>query len=142
MQRDGGPGGAGGAGGTHGTSFTGGAQALELVGHHCFAYSGSITPGGAQSADTTALLFTTGNYYALIEINWTCSSTSATVDQFVDIFMNDSVIFSARAEDDEAATAQSPIKMLIPAYTKFELKVGDQGANPFTVIIAGRVYRG
>jgi len=140
MQRDGGPGGGAG-GGAHGASFTGAAQALELVGDHCFAYSGSITPNGASAADTTALAFTTGNFYAVIEINWTCLSTSATVDQFIDIFMNDSLIFNAQAEDDESATSQSPIRMLIPAYTKFELKVGDPATNAFTVIIAGRVYR-
>ena len=42
MQRDGGPGGAGGAGNPTGGSFTGPAEALEIVGNHAYAYSGGI----------------------------------------------------------------------------------------------------
>jgi len=131
----------GGAGNPVGGSFTGPAEALEIVGNHCYAYSGSITPAGGSSADTTALLFTTGNYYAKVTINWTSSSTSATVDQFFQILMNDSIIFDARSEDDEAATQQSPVELILPSYTKFELKIGDQATNPVTVVLAGRIYR-
>jgi len=130
-----------GAGNPVGGSFTGPAEALEIIGSHCFAYSGSITPAGASNPDTTALLFTTGNYYATVTINWTSTSTSATVDQYFRILMNDSIIFDAQSEDDEAATQQSPVELILPSYTKFELKVGDPATNPFTVVLAGRIYR-
>lgn len=106
----------------------------------CYAFSGSIVPDGGSSADTRAILFTTQSYYAEVIINWTCLSTSATVDQFVQFLMNDVIIFNARAEDDETATAQSPIELIIPPFTKFEIKVGDNATNPFTVILMGNVY--
>ena len=131
-------GGTGGFANTVNPAGTG--TSLNYIGNHCYAYSGVITPSGAASADTTALQFTTGNSYAMVEINWTCMSTSATVDQYFQMSMDSQIIFNARAEDDESATSQSPIKVLIPPFTKVEVKVGDAAANDMSVILAGRVY--
>ena len=133
--------GGGGAGNiAGGANPAGTGSGLNYIGNHCYAYSGSITPGGASSADTTALLFTTGNSYAMVEINWTNMSTSATIDAFFQMTMDSQIIFNARATNDEIATSQSPIKVLLPPYTTVEIKVGDAAANAMTVILAGRVY--
>jgi len=136
--------GGGGGGGTLGVSnpFTGPAEALEVLGDHCLAFSGSVTPIGGSEADTTALKFTTGNFYSVVKIHWTCESTSATVDQYVDIKMNGAIVFRSIAEDDEAGDRVGPLKIIIPAYTEFELNIGLNGQNdPFTVVLAGRIYR-
>jgi len=132
--------GGGGAGNTAGSNPTGTGTSLNYIGDHCYAYSGSIAPTGGGSADTTALLFTTGNSYAMVEVNWTCISTSATADQYFQILFNNEVIFNSIAEDDESATGQSPLTLLIPSYTKVEIKVGIPSSDPFTVLVAGRVY--
>jgi len=132
--------GGGGAGNVAGGNPSGTGTSLNYIGDHCYAYSGSITPSSAGSAATTALLFTTANNYVMSTINWTCKSTSATVDQYFEIILNGEVIFDAQAEDDESATAQSPIELLLPPYTKVEIKVGDPATNPFTVVLVGRVY--
>ena len=134
----------GGPVGFAGGSFTGPAEALELVRNHCDAYSGSITPTGGGSADTTALKFTSGNFYSVVKIQWTCESTSATVDQYVDIKMNNTIVFRSKAEDDEAGDniGSNGLELIIPAYTEFELNVGLNGqTDPFTVLLAGRIYR-
>ena len=123
-----------------GSNPAGTGSSLNYIGNHCYAYSGVVTPGGATSADTTALKFTTGNSYAMVEVNWTCMSTSATVDQYFQMIMDSQIIFNARAEDDETATAQSPIKVLLPPFTAVEIKVGDAASNDMSVILAGRVY--
>jgi len=132
--------GGGGAGNVAGSNPAGTGTTLNYIGDHCYAYSGELTPGGGASADTTALLFTTGNSYAMVEINWTNMSTSATVDTFFQMSMDSQIIFNARATNDETATMQSPIKLIIPPYTTVEIKVGDAAANTMTVILAGRVY--
>ena len=63
------PSGGGGGGGPVGfaNSFTGTAQALELVGNHCYGYSGQISPASGGDIDnaTTFLSFTTGNFYTV-----------------------------------------------------------------------------
>jgi len=132
--------GGGGAGNVTGSNPSGTGSGLNYIGSHCYAYSGSVTPDSSAGPETTALLFTTGNSYAMVDVNWTCTSTSATVDQFFRILMNGEIIFDSVAEDDEAATGQSPLILLLPAYTKVEILVGNQATSPFTVIIAGRVY--
>jgi|TARA_R110000824_G_scaffold115193_1_gene266216 hypothetical protein len=106
---------------------------------YCYAYSGSISPNSNAAPETTALLFTTQSYYSLIKLNWTCSSTSSTVDQFFRILMNDIIIFDSVAEDDETATGQSPLDLIIPPFSKFEIKVGNAATSPFTVLLVGEV---
>ena len=113
---------------------------IHIIGNHCYAYSGSITPNSNAAPETTALLFTTGNYYAAIDLNWTCTSTSATVDQYFRILMNDVIVFDAVSEDAETATGQSPLKLILPPLTNFEMKVGNAATNPFTVVFRGRIY--
>ena len=56
----GGPTGGGQAGFGSGGSFTGPAEALEVIGDHAYAYSGMF-PGSNTSQQ--AFNFTTGNYY-------------------------------------------------------------------------------
>ena len=63
MQRDGGPGpggGPGGGGNPTGGSFTGAAQALEIIGDHAYGYSGVLDINGTE---TDMLSFTSGNFY-------------------------------------------------------------------------------
>jgi len=43
-----------------GGSFTGPAEALEILGNHAYAYSGVLSINGTE---TNMLSFTTGNYY-------------------------------------------------------------------------------
>ena len=52
----------GGAGNPVGGSFTGPAEALEIVGDHCYAYPGAL---GASNSSVTMLKFTTGNFYVV-----------------------------------------------------------------------------
>ena len=55
----GGPTGGGQSGFGSGGSFTGPAEALEIIGNHAYAYSGTFE---ATTAEQTALDFTSGNY--------------------------------------------------------------------------------
>ena len=79
---------------------------------YCYAYSGSISPNSNAAPETTALLFTTQSYI---------------------------IIFDSVAEDDETATGQSPLDLIIPPFSKFEIKVGNAATSPFTVLLVGEV---
>ena len=154
MQRDGGPGGGGPGGGGPGgggpvgssNSFTGPSSALELVGSHCYAYSGLVQSSGAQSSPTdTVIQFSSGNFYSDVIISWANEITSGTADGFIRILMNDAAIYNLQSKEGADANESNPknLHLIIPSYTDFEMRVGNGGdpAN-WTVVLAGRIYRG
>ena len=57
----------GGAGNPVGGSFTGPAQALEVIGDHAYAFSGEVEAAASGDINnaTTFLSFTTGNFYTV-----------------------------------------------------------------------------
>jgi len=138
------PNGAGGGGGG-GTivgvsnSFTGPAEALEILGNHAYAYSGVITISGGSTADTTCLKFTSGNFYSVVEVAW-ISDQRGNAGRFVDILMNGASVY--QGSYDDLPNQRSPIKLIIPAYTDFEFKWGCSSSTTVTAVIAGRIYRG
>ena len=133
--------GGGGGGGILGVgdSFTGPAEALEIIGNHAYAYSGVISTGSQSSADTTCLKFTTGNYYSLLEVIW-MSNNVGNEDKFVDMTLNGSSVFKGKY--DAAPSKNRPFQIIIPAYTEFEFLWGSGASNDVTVVLAGRIYRG
>ena len=140
--------GGGGGGGPVGVSnsFVGPQEALELVGDHCYAYSGVILSAGSQSAATTRTnIFTTGNYYSDVIVSWANEQVSGTADNFVEIKMNGAIIYKWRAQTGAQSNETNPknLHLIIPSYTEVEVLVGTS-ADPvnWTMVIAGRIYRG
>ena len=139
-------GGGGSGGGPVGqsNSFTGPAEAIEIIGSHCFAYSGVVASVGSQSAATTRTLsFTSGNYYAKIRLTFSNDLTSASANEFYGIKMNGVEIYKAENEHNlDTVTNPLLIHLIIPPYTEFETLVGSSG-DPMatTTIISGRIYR-
>jgi len=138
----------GGPGGPVGSSnsFVGPQEALELVGNHCYAYSGVILSAGSQSAATTRTnIFTTGNYYSDVIVSWANEQVSGTADNFVEIKMNGATIYQWRAQTGAQSNETNPknLHLIIPSYTEVEVLVGTS-ADPvdWTMVIAGRIYRG
>ena len=134
----------GGAGNPVGGSFTGPAEALEIIGDHAYAYSGKISVDGSGSADTVILNFTSGNYYLVGDI---CQQNDdAGGDQlFFQLSMNNNVIMNT-VWDSSASSGpglpSQPWSLIIPPYTEVELKVGcSTGTKAFCAEIVGRIYR-
>jgi len=140
-------GGGGGPTGFAGGAFTGAAQALEIIGNHCYAYSG---PLGADGTGQTALLFTTGNYYVvgMIQFNaFVNPTTPPSGDEGTcTIIMNGSTILILKADatptDQEASQQQG---IVIPSYTEMQIDIESDGSDTNmkgSVSITGRIYRG
>ena len=134
-----------GGGNPTGGSFTGPAQALEIIGNHAYAYSGIITAGTVQDAETTYLDFTTGSAYTAVRLQWYTDAASS--DNFqLKVKMNGTTIltsevFSITANDPAGYT---PIELIIPAYTQFEVTIANtqaSNARDSAVILTGRIYR-
>ena len=150
MQRDGGPGGPGGPGGAGnpvGGSFTGPAQALEIIGDHCFCYPGEFT---ATTATTTRMQFTTGNFYTVgvmrlagyTDMGSPSSGTTASAR----VKLNGTTVICMKtdgAEEDQPFSDTADL--IIPPYTEVQVtsdsvstSVDADGSLSFT----GRIYRG
>ena len=145
MQRDGGPGGAGGAGNPVGGSFTGPAEALEIIGNHCYAYNNL----GASTTTADVMSFTTGNYYTVgtIQLNMGLDYSSlADQTTFLQAKLNGSLVTLLTAgltsSDSQVNVTQ---ELIIPPYTEVDIEIkatGDYSTRLITVGFTGRIYRG
>ena len=142
MQRDGGPGSAGGAGNPTGGSFTGPAQALEIVGDFAYAYSGIISDGASGSAASTMLKFTTGNFHFVGHLNFTDDVVSND-NMYLAMTLNDGTVINLVYRSGATGSDNlNPYNVFIPSYTEVEIKFGSSGTVNGTAWLVGRIYRG
>jgi len=144
----GGPTGGGQAGFGSGGSFTGPAEALEVIGDHAYAYSGMF-PGSNTSQQ--AFNFTTGNYYFVgdVQVNmayeYDASGTPSALATQLRISLNDNNIAQLIAGligSDSQVSVSQPI--IIPPYTEVVVDiVGDanEAARLMGASMTGRIYR-
>jgi len=137
----------GGAGNPVGGSFTGPAEALEIVGDHCYAYPGAL---GASNSSVTLLKFTTGNFYIVGTLFCNGSSEVATpVNGNVTIFttkLNGATVSLMKTESGTSTREQMTVHndFVISPYTEVEVLMQSDAntANRLvTATFTGRIYR-
>jgi len=146
MGLDGGGGGGGGILGVTG-SFTGPAQALEIIRDFAYAYSGIIPVGPTE---TTMLDFQTGNYLFVGTIQFLYASQADAApadDVFYKMEMNGTSVLQYVETGYASSSSRSPhdpVNIIIPPYTEIKVtsEMGTSNTINQTVIITGRVYRG
>jgi len=105
-----------------------------------YGYSGVITDPASSSAASTALLFTTQSEYLEAKLTLTTDEAS-TAAAFVECFFNDIKIMRLVADSGSLNNPMiTPYDMLIPPFTKFELKVGANATMDFTAWITAKVH--
>ena len=136
----------GGAGNPVGGSFTGPAEALELVGDragnvHGYAYSGVINDAGSGSAAALALKFTSGNYYLVAELNMITDDV-VNNQHYIDVTFNGASVFKGAWDAEPYAITGPLTSLVIPSYTEVEVKCGSSADKNATIVLTGRIYRG
>ena len=136
------PSGGGGGGGPVGfsNSFTGAAEALEIIGDHCYGYSGLLT---IDDTETTMLEFTTGNYYSVVRVQFNYPDTDTSNDYRYTTYFAGTVVQSMTV-DYGKINYPKEFYIIIPAYTP--VKCTAQNMDTSTgrlqiVSITGRIYR-
>ena len=137
--------GGGGGGGLLGASntFTGPADALEIIGDHCYALSGPInTPG--QDTAVNLRQFTSGSYYAVVQIQFGLRhDTTDNISYFVQL--NGTEVCGYTITGGVGDSQQSnAINLIIPAYTGVitgGVNNSSGSAIPVWSAIVGRIYR-
>ena len=136
------PSGGGGGGGPVGfsNSFTGAAQALELVGDHCYAYSGELTT--TANTPLTFLEFTTGNYYSVVNVQFNYSQ-DYNDDATYRILMNGTLIQQWMSTGStNPHQPQNLVPIVIPPYTEIVVSAFNKdNGRPQIVSLTGRIYR-
>ena len=130
-------GGVGGAGNPVGGSFTGPSEALEIIGDHCYAFNAATV--GQETL--TAFNFTSGNYYAVTQLQLLDSYTG-NADRFVEILLNGSTVIKGTLDDSPSKYGSFPYDLIIPPYTEVLVKWGINGqTQETTCFLTGRIYR-
>jgi len=138
----------GGGGGMLGfsNSFTGPAEAIEIIGDHAYAYN-------ALQAVTTAapiLQFTTGNYYLVGKlilvspIKFESGAIASGLIGAVEVKFNDGVIGYMKHENPNEDMGTTWMEIIIPAYTEVQINHLSDGASAgfiTSVSLTGRIYR-
>ena len=145
MGLDGGGGGGGilGVGG----SFTGPAEALEIIGDHAYAYSGLAA---AATTSDTRFSFTTGNYYFVGRLTCNASVDPTGTDNgnitAWTMSLNGTQVLSFKVESDgEDSPMLGYNEIIIPAYTDVVVvsqSNGNSAGRMTSCLITGRIYRG
>jgi len=130
----------GGAGNPVGGSFTGTAEALELVGDNCYAYSGGLS---VTDLDEHRLLsFTTGNYSSEVDfVFWRSTPDNDDVNYYVK--MNGTQVLAWISILQEGR-GNLVFPLIIPPYTQIEAfidKVNSTTASIVGINITGSIYR-
>ena len=144
MQRDGGPGGAGGAGNPTGGSFTGPAEALEIIGDHAYGVSGLVSAGAVQGTPDTLLSFTTGNYYFVGIIQFYYATDSGSDDYVYSVKLNGNTVIRYLVAG-ATTTYWHDNQIIIPPYTEVicdATNVSASTALDQAALMTGRIYRG
>jgi len=136
-----GGGGSGGGPVGSGNTFTGPAEALELVGNHAYAYSGSQSIGGA-GVEITLLNFTTGNHYIVGHFQFAILQDTAN-DFFDKVYLNDALITGYLTTGAQSGTdANNYVTFVIPPYSEVKAtSTNIDGTANGCVVFVGEVYR-
>jgi len=131
-----------------GASFTGAAEALEIISNHAYAFSGQL---GANTSAVTHFQFTSGNYYFVgdLTVNGATSIGSPSNGRTTvwDLSFNGAVVANLKTDSAAADFSTNPAvnAILIPPYTEVKLvAVSDatSGDRLTSAVITGRIYRG
>jgi len=145
----GGPTGGGQAGFGSGGSFTGPAEALEILGDHAYCIPGPISPP-TDASPITCMEFTSGNYYLVGDLTTTGAliaepHSSGFIDAF-SLFFNDVEVMRFKIDSgEEDMPAYILVPIVIPSYTKVKLTTASSSSNASWLTssqITGRIYRG
>ena len=131
----------GGAGNPVGGSFTGPAEALEVIGDHAYAYSGVISDAASGAPSSTMLKFTSGNFYFVGYLDFTDDHV-ANDNIYLAATMNGTTVINIVYKSAAAGTDNvNPYNLVIPPYTEVEILFGASSNVDGTAWLTGRIYR-
>jgi len=145
MALDGGGGGGGGPVGVS-NSFTGPAEALELIGEHAYAYSGLF---GTSTTEFEILKFTSGNYYTVGRFTCNGAVRMDLVDvgsiSAYQLKLNGTGVLRVKVDtNDKDSPGQAYMEVVIPPYTEVVMTCNcteNTSNEQISATFVGRIYK-
>jgi hypothetical protein len=110
----------------------------NIVGNHCFAYSGTVQAASSSSADVECLNFQTGSQSALVRFDYG-TDYGGNNDMYIDIQLNGVTVWKTSNTTSNTINDQ-PLKMVLPPYTNVLFNWGINGVTKnITVLMTGRL---
>ena len=129
----------GGAGNPVGGSFTGPAEALEVIGNHHYAISGSIS--FTDSGEATMIDTQTGNYYSKTLVQFGVPSATSG-DVTTRVYFNGVQVMGHETNDSASALLLDALRLVIPPYTDVKVTIQlSSGSSTAFCMMTGRIYR-
>ena len=129
----------GGAGNPVGGSFTGPAEALEIIKDRIYGYSGVIA---IDNNETNFIDYTTGNFVSVLRVEFNYVADSG--DNFTYfIRLADTIIQQFNVGQAEPGPYR-PLSIIVPAYTNIKCSAANTtGTTPRNQVcgVTGRIYR-
>ena len=142
------PSGGGGGGGPVGfaNSFTGTAEAIEIIGDHAYAYSGLFSTSTTQFE---MFNFTSGSYYTVGRFVCNGATRISLVDvgsiSVFNLQLNGTDVLGVKVDtNDKDSPGQAFMEVVIPPYTEVTLICNcseDNTAEKVSASYTGRIYR-
>jgi len=129
--------GGGGSGNVAGGNPSGTGTGLNYIGDYAYGTSGSISDAGTGGANTTLFDFDTSNSFIVGTIDFT-NTNSAGHDTYLDIIFNGVNVLQTK--DSNASLVPFRFNILIPPYTRVQVKWGSNSTYNGSAFIQGRVY--
>jgi len=130
----------GGAGNPVGGSFTGAAEALELVGDNCYAYSGALSV--SDQDEHQLLSFITGNYSSEVDFSfWRRSADNDDVAYYVEMNGTQVLAWVSILQEGRGNVIWP---LIIPPYTEIKAYIDKQTTSTTSIVginITGKIYR-
>lgn len=134
--------------GAPGYNPTGIGKGLNYIGDHAFANSGFFTAANS-STGVDVLTFTTGGSYFWGELTFNgyaaIGEPTYGTDGACELKLNDEIVAVLKnGTGSEVMPTNTKIKLIIPPYTKVNVRIEADGTNATigaTVMIVGRVYQ-
>jgi len=119
---------------------------LNVIGNHCYGFSGEF-PASTAAADM--FNFTTGNYYAVIQLQCNGYINLASIGGGAlgawEVKLNNNTIALLKVTgSDETSPYTTTQDMIIPPYTKVEVEcksTANDSSFLTTATITGRIYK-
>ena len=114
-------------------------KGLSVLGDHCYAYSGSVAVG---TAETTLLEFVTGKFYVVGRIHFS-KNTFDGDDMQYQLYLNNSVVLGFTDQYSANDFADNSYPIILPPLTLIKATSNDDtGDNARAVLcsITGKVY--
>ena len=130
-----------GGGNPVGGSFTGPAQALEIIGDNAYAYSGVQVVNNNLSK---VIKFTSGNYYFVGGAQFFKDSVSSENYEFKVNFNDVAIVHGEWTEPMVQHSGFYPVQFIIPPYTQVEITLqntSDTVSRNWTTTLIGKIVR-